>query len=310
MPQVRGCQSATQASNSPSASPARPCASRKRPRAAGISTLPTPAAEAARVGKLRFREFAGAAHIAKREQRLRCARTRVNVAGVTHLHTPDLRLPERHAGFEFPERLLRASLRQPQASARCRNQHGSDAGRQALMGQEIKQRLGFIELAAGDRDLCEYRRAERQSLREVSVLRDTQRDARGGVGLRQIAKLELQKRSRAVDRDEAARTAGTVGLLTQRHKRGFYYAESLRRQEAPQERGAHIPAFRVSARTSQRRLQRSGRFVRWPPGQNGDHPLRDGQGARRSSRELAARQAFHHAQGARRRAGVLQTYGD
>ena len=57
-------------------------------------------------------------------------------------------------------------------------------------------------------------------------------------------------------------------------------------------------------------MQRSGRLVGWAPGQNGDHALREGQGGRRSSRELTARQAFHHAQGAWRGAGVLQTYGN
>ena len=65
------------------------------------------------------------------------------------------------------------SLRQLQAPARSRNQHGADAGRQVLVRQQSKQRLRFIELAAGDCDLCEYRRGERQSAGEVSVLGDT-----------------------------------------------------------------------------------------------------------------------------------------
>ena len=214
-----------QASNSLSASCARPCASRKRPRAAGISTVPTPA------GK-------------------------------------------------------------------------------ALMRQEIKQRLRFIELAAGDCDLRKYRRGEGQSAREVPVLRDAQRDARGGVRLRQIAKLELQQRSRAVDRDEAARAAGTVGLAAQRHERGFDRAESLRCQQAPQQRGAHVPAFHValapaSAASRGRAASSAGRPVRMAT-----MPCAKARAVAWSSRELAARQAFHHAQGARRGAGVLQTYGD
>ena len=60
------------------------------------------------------------------------------------------------------------------------------------MRQKIEQRLRFIELAAGDCDLREDRRREGESAREVSVLSDAQRDARGGVGLCQIANLELE----------------------------------------------------------------------------------------------------------------------
>ena len=141
-----------------------------------------PAAEAARVGELRVRELAGAARIAEREERLRRARARVEIAGVPHRQTPDPRLPERHAGFEFRECFLHAALRQPQASAHGRNQHGADTGGQVLMRQEGEERLRFVELTAGDCDLREDRRGEGQSVREVSVLCDTQRDARSGVG--------------------------------------------------------------------------------------------------------------------------------
>jgi hypothetical protein len=114
--------------------------------------------------------------------------------------------------------------------------------------QEIENCVRFIELAAGDRDLCEHRRGEGQPVREVSVLRDAQRNARGGVGLRQLAKLELPQRSRAVDRDEAARNATTNGVRAA-DERGFDRAESLRRQR-PQRSGAHVPALDVRAPAS------------------------------------------------------------
>ena len=64
----------------------------------------------ARVGRL---ASAGARAQRHREERLRCARARVEIAGV-RIGRPRPRLPGRHAGFEFRECFLHAALRQPQ----------------------------------------------------------------------------------------------------------------------------------------------------------------------------------------------------
>src|SRR6516162_2265991 len=116
----------------------------------------------------------------------------MRVAHVRNGQPPGVRLPECQAGLERFERLLRTSLCQPQPSTCGWNEQGVHAGRQVLMRQERHQRLRFVELSGDDRDIREHRDDERESLAEVPITYDAQRDARGTVSLRQVAKLELQ----------------------------------------------------------------------------------------------------------------------